>query len=89
MSYFEIVPKGFEDKGMSPIERAISIAEYCGKYDCFIPTSEAGVNDLWRLGYDGKFYCLSKNNKFMFSCCKRANIERYLSENVFVEVRKS
>ena len=55
MSYFEIMPKGFEGKDISPIERAISIAEYCGKYECFIPTGEAGVNDLWRLGYDGNF----------------------------------
>ena len=86
MSYFDIVPKGFEVKGMNPIQRAISIAEYCGKYDCIIPTKEAGVNDLWRLEYDGKEYLLSKNNELVFSCYKRANIERYLRENVFVEV---
>lgn len=86
MSYFSIVPKDFDCRDLNSVECAISIAEYCGKYDCFIPTSEAGVNDLWRLEYDGKDYCLSKNNKFMFSCCKRANIERYLSEKVFVGV---
>jgi hypothetical protein len=86
MSYFEIVSKGFEGKDVSPIERAINIAEYCGKYDCFIPTSEAGVNDLWRLEHDGKEYRLSKNNELVFRCYDRANIERYLRENVFVGV---
>ena len=66
------------------IERAISIAEYCGKYDCFLPTGEDGVSDSWRLEYDGKEYRLSKNKELLFRCHDRANIERYLSENVFV-----
>lgn len=78
MSYFEIVPKGFEGKEVKPIERAISIAEYCGKYDCFIPTGEAGVNDLWRLEYDGKEYCLSKNNAPVYCCDSRDDIASYL-----------
>lgn len=78
MSYFEIVPKGFEDKDVSPIERAISIAEYCGKYDCFIPTGEVGVNDLWRLVYDGKEYRLSKNNEPIYCCDSRKDIASYL-----------
>lgn len=78
MSYFEIVPKGFEGKGVSPIERALSIAEYCGKYDCFIPTSEAGVNDLWRLVYDGKDYCLYQNNEPIYCCDSRGDIASYL-----------
>jgi hypothetical protein len=86
MSYFEIVPKGFEGKEVNPIERAISIAEYCGKYDCFIPTSEAGVSDLWRLEHDGKEYRLSKNNELVFRCYDRVNAERYLSEKVFIGV---
>ena len=78
MSYFEIVPKGFEGKDVNPVERAISIAEYCGKYDCFIPTSEAGVNDLWRLEYDGKEYRLSKNNEPIYCCDSRDDIASYL-----------
>lgn len=78
MSYFEIVPKGFEGNGMSPIERAISIAEYCGKYDCFIPTGEDGVNDLWRLVYDGGEYRLSKNNEPIYCCDSRGDIASYL-----------
>jgi hypothetical protein len=78
MSYFEIVPKGFEGKDVSPIERAISIAEYYGKYDCFIPTGEAGVNDLWRLVYDGKEYRLSKNNEPIYCCDSREDIASYL-----------
>lgn len=78
MSYFEIVPKGFEGKDVSPIERAISIAEYCGKYDCFIPTSEAGVNDLWRLVYDGKDYRLYQNNELIYCCDSRDDIASYL-----------
>lgn len=86
MSYFEIVPKGFEGEGMSPIERAISIAECCGKYDFILPTVEACVSDLWCLEYDGKEYRLSKNNELVFRCYDRANIERYLSEKVFVGV---
>lgn len=86
MSYFEIVPKGFEGKDVNPVERAISIAEYCGKYDCIIPTKEVGVNDLWRLEYNGREYRLSKNSELVFKCCDRANIERYLSENVLIEV---
>ena len=86
MSYFEIMPKGFEGKDVNPVERAISIAEFCGKYDCFIPTSEAGVSDLWRLEYNGREYRLSKNNELVFKCYERANIERYLSVKVFVGV---
>jgi hypothetical protein len=82
MGYFEIVPKGFEGKGMNPIERAISIAEYCGKYDCFIPTSEAGVNDLWSLVYDGKDYCLYQNNELIYCSDSRGDIASYL-EYVF------
>lgn len=78
MSYFEIMPKGFEGKDVNPVERAISIAEYCGKYDCFIPTSEAGVNDLWRLEYDGKEYRLSKNNEPIYCCDSRDDIASYL-----------
>lgn len=86
MSYFEIVPKGFEGKDVSPIERAISIAEYCGKYNCILPTKEAGVSIGWCLECDGKEYRLSKNNELVFRCYDRANIERYLSEKVFVGV---
>jgi len=86
MKYFEIVPKSFEGKCVSPIARAISIAGYCGKYDCILPTGEAGVNDSWCLEHDGKEYRLSKNNESVFRCYDRANIERYLRENVFVEV---
>lgn len=78
MSYFEIVPKAFAGKEANPIERAISIAEYCGKYDCFIPTSEAGVNDLWRLVYDGNVYCLYQNNELIYRCYSRYDIASYL-----------
>jgi hypothetical protein len=78
MSYFDVVPKGFDVKGMNPIERAISIAEYCGKYDCFLPTSEAGVCDLWSLVYDGWDYFLYQNNEFIYSCDSRDDIASYL-----------
>ena len=86
MSYFEVVPRDCEVKELKPIERAISIAELYGKYDCFIRASEVGVYDLWCLECDGKEYRLSKDNELVFRCCKRANIERYLRENAFVGV---
>ena len=86
MSYFEIVPKGFEGKDVNPVERAISIAEYCDKYNFIIPTKEVGVSIGWCLEHDGKEYRLSKDNELVFRCYDRANIERYLRENVFVGV---
>ena len=78
MSYFEVVPRDCEVKELKPIERAISIAEYCGKYDCFLPTGEDGVSDLWRLEYDGKEYRLSKNNEPIYCCDSRGDIASYL-----------
>lgn len=84
MSYFEVVPRDCEVKELKPIERAIRIAEIYGKYNCILPTKKVGVSIGWCLEYDGKCYCLSKNNELVFRCYERANIERYLGENVFV-----
>lgn len=78
MSYFSIVPKDFDCRDLNSVELAISIAEYCGKYDCFIPTSEAGVNDLWCLVYDGKDYCLYQNDELIYCCDSRDDIASYL-----------
>ena len=78
MSYFSVVPKDFDCRGLNSIEIAISIAEQFGKYDCFIPTDVAGVNDLWRLVYDGKEYRLSKNNEPIYCCDSRDDIASYL-----------
>ena len=86
MSYFEVVPRDCEVKELKPIERAISIAEIYGKYNCILPTKEVGVSVGWCLECDGKEYRLSKDNELVFRCYDRANIERYLSENVFVGV---
>ena len=88
--YFDFTPRDCEEvKEMKPVERAISIAEYCGKYNCILPTKEVGVSIGWCLECDGKEYRLSKNNELVFRCYDRAYIERYLCENVFVEVLKS
>lgn len=78
MSYFEVVPRGCEVKELKPIERAISIAEIYGKYNCILPTKEIGVCDSWRLVYDGKEYCLYQNNELIYCCDSRDDIASYL-----------
>ena len=80
--YFEITPKGFDAKGKYGVERALYVAETTGKYNCIIPTSEAGVNVGWCLEYDGKYYELRTDNKLVFRCCGRDNIKRYFDENI-------
>lgn len=82
--YFEVVPRSFDAKRQSGVERAVNFAEYCGKYDCFEPTDVAGVSVHWCLTYGGKYYEVSKDGELVFKCCDKCNIERYLRENISV-----